>query len=112
MPKAKKAKRTQSAAQKRAQRDLAAFVAANGRRPAKGESVKGYSGNGSPTARKTGKKRRKAKPKPAHVKAWRWVKKNPLKALAGAAGTAALTVPVSREALKGAGSRVVAYVRK
>ena len=39
-----------SANQKRAQADMAAFVAVHGRRPRKGESIKGYSGGASARA--------------------------------------------------------------
>lgn len=78
---------------------MAAFYAANGRGPRKGESIKGYASGARP-AQKKGKKR---KPKMTLGRAlkltWRAAKKNPIKTVVGLAVGGALVVPAGREAL-------------
>lgn len=82
-------KRAQSAAQKRAQADFAAFRAVHGRGPRKGESIKGFANGAAPTRKKS--KKRKPKAKHPLVRLAGWVKENPVKtvlatATAGSAG--------------------------
>lgn len=119
-----------SAAQKRAHADLAAFVAKMGRRPRKGESIKGFAGGAAParssSSRKSAtssddaaaaKRRRAAKRAAATRATWQYkakkaVTNHPVRsALAGLVGVVA-AVPRSRTAVAGGARRFLAVVRK
>lgn len=113
-----------SAKQKRAQADMAAFVAAMGRRPRKGESIKGYSARGAaprpkssaPSDAAAAKRRRAAKKAAAtrstwHYKAKKAVSDHPVASTLVGLGGAAVAVPRSRAAIANGARRLVAVVR-
>jgi len=107
---------------KRSPSDMArlAFRKKHGRWPKKGETktrkakakTKTRPTTRTTTADAPKRRPKKRKPKPALVRAWRWVKKNPIKSVATAALGTALAVPASREGLKNAAVNTTAIIRK